>query len=327
MVAASDNSRSMATGCSLVVVSGDSVPPGEPHRPRDVVVEGLRRRISQGELRIGAHLPTQAELSSQYDAPRGAVRRALEDLEREGLIRRAGQGTPAVVVETRSPAPDASRGTRAPRWDAANPSPRSRPAGRELSERVARAFRSERVAIDAYCFNGETLASALAAPVVALTSGEGPRPRSVSLRMLLPDPERLLELPRVIDEPADPRPRERLRTVIDHIHGSLRHSLQMLAVRELVPEVSVEARQVAITPTQRVYILNGEEALVGHYQVQPRTVELARDPMEIYDLLGLDGMLFRHTAVPGDRLTADYVQQTQMWFDSLWSTIARPLDV
>jgi hypothetical protein len=100
----------------------------------------------------------------------------------------------------------------------------------------------------------------------------------------------------------------------------------MLAVRELVPEVHVDARQVAITPTQRVYILNGQEVLVGHYQVMPRRVELARDPTEIYDLLGLDGMLFRHTAVPGDRVTADYVQQTQMWFDSLWSTIARPLD-
>jgi hypothetical protein len=324
-------------------MSGDSVAPSDgphgsgdpagPGRPRDVVVAGLRRRISQGELRVGEHLPTQAALGAQYDAPRGAVRRALEDLEREGLIRRARQGRSAVVAEPQPqgrpparPHPGDAQ-TRAPRWDAENPSPRSRPAGLELSERVARAFRSDRVAIDAYCFNGETLASAIAAPVVALTAGAEARPRSVSLRMLLPDPERSLALPQVIDEPADPRPRERLRSVIDHIHGSLRHSLRMLAVRELVPEVNVEARQVAITPTQRVYILNGEEVLVGHYQVTPRRVELARDPMEIYDLLGLDGMLFRHTAVPGDRLTADYVQQTQMWFDSLWSTIARPLDV
>jgi hypothetical protein len=314
----------MATGCSLVAVSGDIGSAGGPGRPRDVVVEGLRRRISLGELRVGERIPTQAELGAQYDAPRGAVRRALEVLEREGLIRRARQGTSAVVVEpARRPA---DYGPRGPRWDADNPSPRSRPAGPELSERIARAFRCERVAIDAYCFNGETLASALAASVVALTGGEQPRPRSVSLRMLLPDPERALALPQVIDDPADPRPRERLRTVIDHIHGSLRHSLRMLAVRELVPEVNVEARQVAITPTQRVYILNGEEVLVGHYLVKPRRVELARDPMEIYDLLGLDGMLFRHTAVPGDRLTADYVQQTQLWFDSLWSTVARPLD-
>jgi DNA-binding transcriptional MocR family regulator len=290
-----------------------------------VVVEGLRRRISQGELRVGERIPTQAQLGAQYDAPRGAVRRALEVLEREGLIRRARQGTSAVVVEPDGRPHDAS-GARVPRWDADNPSPRSRPAGPELSDRVARAFRRERVAIDAYCFNGETLASALAAPVVALTGGEQPRPRSVSLRMLLPDPERAPALPQLVDDPSDPRPRQRLRTVIDHIHGSLRHSLRMLAVRELVPEVTVEARQVAITPTQRVYILNGEEVLVGHYQVTQRLMEVARDPMEIYDLLGLDGMLFRHTAVPGDRLTADYVQQTQLWFESLWSTIARPLD-
>jgi regulatory GntR family protein len=321
----------MAMSGDSVVPAGDfggpegAPGPGGSARPRDVVVAELRRRISQGELRVGEHLPTQAALGAQYDAPRGAVRRALEDLEREGLIRRARQGSSAVVADPRR-AQAADSDPRAPRWDADNPSPRSRPAGLELSQRVARAFHSEQVAIDAYCFNGETLASALAAPVVALTAGEEPRPRAVSLRMLLPDPERTLALPQVIDAPADPRPRERLRTVIDHIHGSLRHSLRMLAVRELVPEVTVEARKVAITPTQRVYILNGEEVLVGHYQVTPRRVELARDPMEIYDLLGLDGMLFRHTAVPGDRLTADYVQQTQAWFDSLWSTIARPLD-
>ena len=90
--------------------------------------------------------------------------------------------------------------------------------------------------------------------------------------------------------------------------------------------MSVEARKVAITPTQKVYILNGREVLAGHYQVTERTVDLDRNPIEIYDMLGVEGMLFRHAVVDDDQVTRGYVEQTQQWFDSLWNTIARPMD-
>lgn len=310
-------------------MAGDGLAASGQRRPRDVVVEALRQRIARGDLRVGEQIPTQAQLCEEYAVPRGTVRRALELLEEEGLIKRARQGTPAEVVQSVSDrltpgAPSAHTG--AHRRDAARArmhSPRS--AGLELTERVTRAFQSEQVTIDAYCSSGETLASALAGPLVAMTAGE-PRPDSVRVRVLLPDPAGMLALPQVIGDPEDPRPRARLREVMDNIYGSLRHSLRMLEVREVVREVRVEARKVAITPTQRVYILNGREVLAGHYRVFPRRVELYRDPMEIYDMLGLDGMLFRHTAVPGDQVTEAYVQQTQEWFDSLWETIARPTD-
>ncbi|MGW7351634.1 winged helix-turn-helix domain-containing protein [Streptomyces sp. NPDC054784] len=289
---------------------------------RDVVADGLRRRIAQGELRVGQQIPTQAELGEQFSAPRGAVRRALELLENEGLIKRARQGTPAEVVQRVPDHPD-------PDADAGDASfgrrHQPRTAGLELTDRVARAFRSPHVRIDAYCASGETLASALAGPVVAVTAGEQ-RPLSLRVRILLPDPDNALALPQVVGDPQDSRPRARLREVTEHIWGSLRHSLRMLEVRELVPEVRVEARKVSITPTQRVFVLNGEEVLTGHYQVLPRRVELSRDPMEIYDMLGLDGILFRHTAVPGDQVTEAYVEQTKLWFDSLWDTIARPME-
>lgn len=332
----SSNSCSLAPCCSVLVVSGDSHSAGDRQRPRDVVVEALKQRISHGDLRVGEHVPTQARLSEQYDVPRGAVRRALEVLEEEGLIKRARQGTSPEVVQiaTDAPTPGAQAPTNTtPTTGRARP-PRERAvrgrmyqprsAGLELAERVGRAFQQQQVTIDAYCASGETLASALAGPLVAMTAGE-PRPDSVRLRLLLPDPSMALALPQVIGDPEDARPRARLREVMDNIYGSLRHSLRMLEVREVVREVRVEARRVAITPTQRVYVLNGEEVLAGHYRVQPRRVELYRDPMEIYDVLGLEGMLFRHTAVPGDQVTEAYVQQTQQWFDSLWETIARPM--
>ncbi|MGP9021198.1 winged helix-turn-helix domain-containing protein [Streptomyces sp. BR1] len=298
-------------------MSGDSASPGGQRRPRDVVADGLREHILGGVLRVGARIPTQAELCERYEVSRGAVRGALVLLEQEGLIKRAQQGTPPTVSR-----PLATVGHTVPETRRHSP----RPAGVFLGERVAQYFHQDEVTIDAYCLNGETLASALAGPLVAVGAG-GPRPGRVAVRVLLPDAEAPLALPAVVDDPENSRPRERLREATAHIYGSLRHSLRMLKVRGLIPDVSVEARKVSITPTQKVYILNGEEVLAGHYQVQSRTVDLDRDPIEIYDMLGVEGMLFRHTAVDGDHVTGAYVQQTQLWFDSLWDTIARPLEV
>ncbi|WP_120724068.1 GntR family transcriptional regulator [Streptomyces hundungensis] len=289
-------------------------------RPRDVVADGLRALISGGELRVGEHIPTQAQLSERFSVPRGAVRGAVELLEREGLIRRAQQGTPPTVAR-----PGAGR---VPARRDEVPGPRRhapRPAGIFLGERVAQCFREEEVTIDAYCLNGETLASALAGPLVTVQA-EGAGPRRVAVRILLPDAEAPLALPQVVGDLGNARARERLRITSNHIYGSLRHSLRMLKVRDLVPDVTVEARKVSITPTQKVYILNGREVLAGHYQVTERTVDLDRTPIEIYDMLGVEGMLFRHTVVDDDEVTRGYVEQTQQWFDSLWNTIARPMD-
>ena len=46
----------------------------------------LRTRILSGELAPGARLPTEDELMRTYGVARGTVRRALEQLEAEGLI-------------------------------------------------------------------------------------------------------------------------------------------------------------------------------------------------------------------------------------------------
>lgn len=284
-----------------------------------MVADGLRALISGGELRVGEHIPTQAQLSERFSVPRGAVRGAVELLEREGLIRRAQQGTPPTVARPQAQAPAGRREVPGPRRHA------PRPAGIFLGERVAQCFREDEVTIDAYCLNGETLASALAGPLVTVQAA-GAGPRRVAVRILLPDAEAPLALPQVVGDLGNVRARERLRITSNHIYGSLRHSLRMLKVRDLVPDVTVEARKVSITPTQKVYILNGREVLAGHYQVTERTVDLDRTPIAIYDMLGVEGMLFRHTVVDDDEVTRGYVEQTQQWFDSLWNTIARPMD-
>ena len=50
------------------------------------IAEHLRAQIAGGELLPGAMLPSEASLSARYGVARGTARRALAELEREGLV-------------------------------------------------------------------------------------------------------------------------------------------------------------------------------------------------------------------------------------------------
>jgi len=67
------------------------------HRQLFVV---LKQQIVRGEIRDHERLPTQEELCAQYDVSRITVRRALADLQAEGLIRNE-QGVGAFVTAPR----------------------------------------------------------------------------------------------------------------------------------------------------------------------------------------------------------------------------------
>jgi GntR family transcriptional regulator len=75
------------------------VPPVPKHwRVREAVVELI------AGLRPGDRLPTEAELEAQLAVSRGTVRRAFDDLEREGRVsRQPGRGT--FVAQPRMPRP------------------------------------------------------------------------------------------------------------------------------------------------------------------------------------------------------------------------------
>lgn len=53
---------------------------------RNRVAEDLRRALADGTLAPGDRLPTEADLVEQYGVHRTTVRRALDELRREGLI-------------------------------------------------------------------------------------------------------------------------------------------------------------------------------------------------------------------------------------------------
>lgn len=86
----------------------------------------LRRRIVAGEFAAGSLLPSEAALTKEFKVSRNTLRRALSDLESEGLIR-ALPGRGRIVTS-----PDE------PREDAANPHLQYRRIASELREKIER---------------------------------------------------------------------------------------------------------------------------------------------------------------------------------------------
>ncbi|MCK2216966.1 GntR family transcriptional regulator [Actinomadura sp. ATCC 31491] len=68
------------------------------------VAADLRRRISSGELPVGAAIPSESQLCEQWEASRGPIRQALATLRAEGLIG-GGRGKPPVVRSQSMPQP------------------------------------------------------------------------------------------------------------------------------------------------------------------------------------------------------------------------------
>lgn len=50
------------------------------------ITDAMRRRIAEGEFPPGMQLPGEAALRAEYGVARNTLRRALADLEREGLV-------------------------------------------------------------------------------------------------------------------------------------------------------------------------------------------------------------------------------------------------
>ncbi|TDC27289.1 GntR family transcriptional regulator [Streptomyces sp. 8K308] len=289
----------MVFGVSQEIAPASEAPqhPGDLLSP-DHLAGVLRDRIRKGELRQHERLPTQRALVEEFGTNRTTVRQALAILEREGYVSTRGRGAPAVVS---APSRDSPR-----------------PASAEVADRIAVAFHAEDISIDAFCLTTETLNSALAAPLIAISAGEL-TPRSISIRVLLPNPDAPLAYPRLVSDPSDRRPLARLRQITRTFSTSLRHQLTSLGEMQLVPKVNVEIRAVPITPVQKLYLLNGSEVLSAYYQVVPRVVEYEDEQMEIYDVLGLSSKVFRSSS------DTAFVEESQQWFESLWSTLAQPL--
>lgn len=245
----------------------------------------------------GDKLESGPRLAKHYGVARGTIDRALELLRREGLIvTRQGSGS---FVRERT----------------------ERPVG--LRPHIEVAFGEPQVTLDFAGFSSETLHNAMQEPLDKIRSGRL-TPESISVRLLLPDTTQPMAVPVLVDGLRDePALRDRARNIALTNAGGIAHSVEVLAELGLVQSAKVQVRVYKASSLFKLYILNGSEAFFGFYPLRERTVAIDDTAHSFFDVTGKDATLFHHSAGPDDAsLGSQYVQQAQMWFDSVWSTIA-----
>ncbi|WP_193241575.1 GntR family transcriptional regulator [Streptomyces phaeolivaceus] len=269
----------------------------------------LRDRIRGGDLRPGERLPTQAELAEEFGVERGTVRQALRALQEDGLLSNVSKGSPPRVAEA---------------GHTAGHEPQPTMVG--LGPRLAEAFSQPHVRVDAACLTAETLMMALGEPVRRIHEGTV-RPESIDVRILLPSRKINLAFPvpvaaRGEDDEEDPVHKRWLDQRNAQIRV-LRHNLLALRTSHQL-DVRVTFRALPFTPPVKLYLLNGQEALIAYYMLMKREEQMENGPLEMYDAFGTQSLLFSFEKETGLR-DAAFVDQSQQWFNALWETITTDL--
>jgi DNA-binding transcriptional regulator YhcF (GntR family) len=278
----------------------DGLDPDDPRPPYQQVANALRASILTRKIAPGEKLPSGPQLADRYGVARMTIQQAIRVLRDEGLIvSRQGSG---VFVRERT----------------------ERPVG--LRPHLERAFQEDKVSVDFAGFSGETLHGAIAEPLDRIREGRL-RPESLSVRLLVPDSEMPWTLPARVDDMQDsPAFRKRATGIMQRHTMAIVDSVNELAQLGLVPDASATVRVYPAVPMFKLYLINNAEVFFGYYPVQEHTVTLDGEPTPIWDLMGKDATLFHHTAdADPDSLASQYVDQSRMWFDSIWNSVARDI--
>ncbi|MFF8596774.1 winged helix-turn-helix domain-containing protein [Streptomyces sp. NPDC015220] len=269
------------------------------------IAETLRERIRTGELRPGDRLPTQAELADEFGVERGAVRQALRALQDDGLLSNVSKGSPPRIAEA------------APVRDEPQPTMVA------LAPRLTDALSARRARIDVVCHTAETLMVAIGEPLRLIHEGRM-RPEAIDLRVLVPSRDINLAFPvPVAGGDGGDLVHQRWLAMRNAQGQVLRHNLMSLRATHGV-DVRVTFRALPFTPPVKLYLLNGEEALLGYYTLTRREEDWGDETLDMYDVLGSKSLLFSFVRRAGRR-DAAFVAESQKWFDALWETITTDL--
>jgi DNA-binding transcriptional regulator YhcF (GntR family) len=276
--------------------------PNDPRPPYQQVANSLRAAILTRKFQPGDKLPSGPEMAKQFGVARMTVNQAVRVLRDEGLVvSRAGSG---VYVRERT----------------------QRPV--DLRAHLEQAFEQPNVTVDFAGFSGETLHGAIAEPLDKVRAGRL-RPESLTVRLLVPNPDVPWSLPARTEDLADsPSFRKRAAGIMQRHTLAIIDAVNELSDLGLIPDAKAHLRVYPAVPLFKLYIINETEVFFGYYPVQEHVVQLDGAPTAIWDLMGKDTILFHHTAEVDDESTASqYVNQSRMWFESLWSTIAREIQL
>lgn len=278
----------------------DALDRDDPRPPYQQVANALRAAILTRKIGPGEKLPSGPQLADRYGVARMTVQQAIRLLRDEGLVvSRQGSG---VYVRERT----------------------ERPVG--LRPHLERAFEDSRVTVDFAGFSGETLHGAIAEPLDKIRAGRL-RPESLNVRLLVPDTRISWTLPARVDDLADsPAFRKRATKLMERHTLAIVDAVNELADLGLVPNARAEVRVYPAVPMFKLYIINDAEVFFGYYPVQEHTVTLDGEPTSMWDLMGKDTILFHHAAEADEEaMSTQYVKQSRMWFDSIWSSVAKDL--
>jgi hypothetical protein len=187
---------------------------------------------------------------------------------------------------------------------------------------VERAFAAEHVSIDFAGFSGETLHGVIQEPLDKIRMGHS-KPRSLAIRLLLPDTTRPMVLPCRTDNLGDdPGYRERAHEITARHARAIVDTVQELTDMGLMQDATTQIRVHPCPPLFKLYILNGEEAFFGFYPIVKHTIALPGGPRAMYDLMGKDALVFHHSAHSSQPADLPYIEQARNWFDTMWQTIS-----
>ncbi len=267
-------------------------------RPPYLQVSGiLRAEILTKKFEPGTQLPSGPELSRRFEVARGTVTKALDMLRDEGLIvTRKGSGS---FVRERT----------------------ERPVG--LRPHLEMAFAEPQVTVDFAGFSSETLHGVMQEPLDRIRAGRL-RPKSIAVRLLLPDTSAPMAVPTLVDGlQDDPVLRDRARGIALTNAAGIRHSVEVLAELGLVETATVDVKVYRATSLFKLYVINRRDVFFGFYPLRERTLAVEGEARTFYDITGKDATLFHHAAGPdGESMGSQYVAQATTWFESVWSTVA-----
>lgn len=269
------------------------------------IADILRDRIRSGDLKAGDRLPTQAELAEEFNVERGTVRQALRALQEDGLLSNVSKGSPPRIAE---PAP--VRGA-------------PQPTMVGLAPRLTEAFAAPHVRVDVVSHTSETLMLALGDSLRRIHEGTI-HPESIEFRVLLPSRDINLAFPISVERDGEEDPVHRrwleMRNAQAHV---LKYNLNAVRSTHGI-DVRITFRALPFTPPVKMYLLNGEEVLLGYYMLEKREEEYESRTLEMYDALGSQSVLFSFVKAASQR-DAAFVEESQKWFDALWETITTDL--
>lgn len=192
-----------------------------------------------------------------------------------------------------------------------------------LAPRLSDAFAASNVRVDVVCHTAETLMLALGEPLRQIHEGRL-GPQSIEVRILVPSKEITLAFPVPADGSGEDNSVHQRWLSMRNAQGQvLQHNLLALRATHGM-DVHVTFRALPFTPPVKLYLLNGQEALLGYYLLTRREEEYGSQTLDMYDALGSQSLLFSFQRQSGER-DAAFVDQSQLWFDALWETITTDL--